>query len=368
MFRGLLDQVDQAAPRGLAASQGAAQHDRLAGDHARHRVARLLAVRVHDPGHDLLVRTHVGGGDVLVRTDDVDDFRRESAGEALQFASGQVGRIDPDAALGPAEGQVDQRAFPRHPHGQGGDLSQVHVLVVAYAALGRTHGEEVLHAVSEDVLHEVVFVPPEGKRHDVGTLGEEQPLPDVLVEPHDLRRLQELLLGQFEHGRIPFAGARADTLDGIVDGPGEQGRVELGLHDVVLGARLHGRGGKGYVVQSGKDDDRHVRRGRPDAVEGVEVGAVRQDQVEQHHVEGYPADQVQAFPERSRHTKPGLQPAGLHEMTDRLHVYGVVFDHQDFDVVFRHGFLSRLPGFRGPTGTSARLPKGRSYLRTGIFR
>ena len=244
MLRGRLDQVDQAAAGGFPASQGPAQHDRLAGDDARHRVARLLAVRIHDPGHDLLVGAHVGGGDVLIRSDDVDDFRRKAAGEALKLAAGQVGRVDPDAALGAAEGQVDQRAFPGHPHGQGGDLPQVHVLVVTDAALGRTHGEQVLHPVTEDVLHEMVFVPAKGERHDMGPLGKEQPFPDVLVQSHDLRGLQKLLLCQFEHGRIPLAATRAHAFDGIVYGPGQQGGVGLGLHDVVLRARLHGRGGQ----------------------------------------------------------------------------------------------------------------------------
>ncbi len=62
----------------------------------------------------------------------------------LPLALGHVGRVDLDAALGPAEGDVDQRGLPRHQRRQGADLVEVDRGVVADAALVRTPGAVVL--------------------------------------------------------------------------------------------------------------------------------------------------------------------------------------------------------------------------------
>ena len=66
-----LDHHHDAGARRLAAEDGAAERDRLAGHDLRNRVADLHRVRVHHPGHRLLVRRHVGRRDVLLRADEV---------------------------------------------------------------------------------------------------------------------------------------------------------------------------------------------------------------------------------------------------------------------------------------------------------
>ena len=68
------------------------------------------------------------------------------------------------APLGAAIGDVHDGALPRHPHGQGPDLVQVHAGVVADAALGGTPGQAVLDAVAgKDLDTTVVHV--DGKVH-----------------------------------------------------------------------------------------------------------------------------------------------------------------------------------------------------------
>jgi len=81
---------------------------------------------------------------------------------------------------------------------------EVHVLVVADAALGRAHGQQVLHAIAEHRVDGVVVVAPERERDDQRALRCAQPLPDVVVEPHHLGRLVELRDGQAIHRTIPF--------------------------------------------------------------------------------------------------------------------------------------------------------------------
>ena len=64
---------DAAAGR-LAATQRAADRERLAGDDAGHGVAVVHGVRVDDPGHHLRARAHVGRRDVRLRADIVHDL------------------------------------------------------------------------------------------------------------------------------------------------------------------------------------------------------------------------------------------------------------------------------------------------------
>ena len=56
--------------------------------------------------------------------------------------------IADDAALGAAERNVDQRAFPGHPHRQRLDLVERHVGMEADAALARSARQVVLHAIA----------------------------------------------------------------------------------------------------------------------------------------------------------------------------------------------------------------------------
>ena len=140
----------------LVAALGAAEADGLAGDDARDGVADVHRVRVHDPGHDLGVGVDVRRGDVALGADEDADLGREAAGQALQLAQRELLGIDDHAALAAAVGDVHHRALPGHPHGQGLDLVEGHVLVVADAALGRAAAEVVLDAVAGEDLDAAV--------------------------------------------------------------------------------------------------------------------------------------------------------------------------------------------------------------------
>jgi hypothetical protein len=113
-------------------------------------------------------------------------------------------RVDAHAALRAAERKRHDRALPRHPHRERHDLTEVDVEVVADAALGRTHREQVLHAVAEDGVDGLVVVAAEREGDDEGALWRTQPLPDVVVEAHALGGLVELRRRQPIHGRIPL--------------------------------------------------------------------------------------------------------------------------------------------------------------------
>ena len=145
----------------MAGGAGAAgrtlEIERLAGDDGRHEMAHVGGVGVCHPGHDLFVRAHVRRHHVGFRADERDHLHREAAGEAFEFAGGHGARITGDAALATAEGQVHQRAFPRHPHGEGGDFAEIDGRVVAQSALGGAAGEVVLHAVAEKNLGRAVI-------------------------------------------------------------------------------------------------------------------------------------------------------------------------------------------------------------------
>ena len=65
--------------------------------------------------------------------------------------------IADDAALGAAEGDVDDRALPGHPGGQRAHFVERDVGRVADAALGRAARDGVLHAIAgEDFQAAVV--------------------------------------------------------------------------------------------------------------------------------------------------------------------------------------------------------------------
>ena len=146
-----------AAAGGLNAPARAADVDRLAGDHAGHRLAHVHGVGVHDPRHGLLVGVHVRRGNVLLRPDELDDLRGVAARHALQLALAHALGIADDAALGSAEGNIDDRALPGHPTGQRAHFVQRDIGRVADAALARTARHGVLHAeAGEHVDHAVV--------------------------------------------------------------------------------------------------------------------------------------------------------------------------------------------------------------------
>jgi hypothetical protein len=142
---------EHAAAGGLHAAQAAAQVDGLAGDHAGGGGAGVHRVGVHHPRHDLRVGVHVGRRDVLLRADDDADLAGVAARQPLQLLQRQLLRVDADAALGAAEGQVDGGVLDAHPGRQRHHLFQRHVGVVAHAALAGAARQAVLHAVALEV-------------------------------------------------------------------------------------------------------------------------------------------------------------------------------------------------------------------------
>ncbi len=130
-------------------------------------------VGVHDPGHDLGIGVHVGGGNVAVRADHARDFGGIAAGQALQLRRRQLPRIDDHAALGAAEGDIDDRALPGHPHRQRAHLVERDVGVEADAALGRAAIDVVLDAVAGEHL-DAPIVHAHGKIDDQLALGHAQ--------------------------------------------------------------------------------------------------------------------------------------------------------------------------------------------------
>src|SRR5207247_3525632 len=95
---GLVEHVDDAAPRRLPPTRRAAHNEGLARDHARYALALGHGVGVHHPGHDLLVGAEIGGGDVEVGADHEDDLRGVAAREVLALAGGHGPRGAPHAA------------------------------------------------------------------------------------------------------------------------------------------------------------------------------------------------------------------------------------------------------------------------------
>lgn len=173
---------DNAARGSPGSAGGAAQGDRFAGHDAGHGVAGVDGVGVHHPRHDSLVGADVGSRGVAFRADEGEDLAGVATGDALEFLAGQRGGIDGDSALGAAIGDADDRAFPGHPHREGGDFVDVGVGVEADATFGGSAGQVVLHAVPvQDGGGAVVAT----KRHRdrQGTAGRGQGGAQAIVEP-----------------------------------------------------------------------------------------------------------------------------------------------------------------------------------------
>jgi hypothetical protein len=151
------------------------------------------------------VGVHVRGRDVVFRADVGAQGKGEPAGDALQFGHGVFHRVDLDAALGAAVGQVGHGALPGHPRGQGPDFVDVHRGMVAEPALVRAQDAVVLHPVAGKHLH-LAVVHFHGKIHDYLVRGVGEDLADVGVQFHDVRRLVELQLDAFEQADFPGHG------------------------------------------------------------------------------------------------------------------------------------------------------------------
>ena len=148
LLAGFVADDHHAAAGGFAASARTANVDGLSGHARRYRLAHVHGVGVHHPRHDLFVGIDVGGGNVFFRADEFDQLRGVAPGHALDFAHRHFVGIADHAALGAAEGDVDDRALPGHPAGQRAHFVERDVGSVADAALGGTAGDRVLHPES----------------------------------------------------------------------------------------------------------------------------------------------------------------------------------------------------------------------------
>src|SRR5690606_2153484 len=81
--------------------------------------------------------------------DDRQDLRGVAPRDALQLSLRVCARVNGGTALRAAVGNVDERALPRHPHGERAHLAEVHVRRAAQSAFGGTAGEVVLDSVAE---------------------------------------------------------------------------------------------------------------------------------------------------------------------------------------------------------------------------
>ncbi len=189
------------------AALGAAEHDRLAGDDPRRRLADVLAVGVHEPRHLALARRHVGGGYVLIGA----DHRHQLAGEAtsgpLHLGGRETVGVAADAALGAAEGQAEQSALEAHPERQGGALAERDAGRVAYAALGRAEREGVLDPVAGEAL-DLAAVAADREVDDDRAARLQQAGAGVGVEPEQVGGLVELGDRDPPQLRAPLAPGR----------------------------------------------------------------------------------------------------------------------------------------------------------------
>ena len=91
--------------------------------------------------------------------DEGDHLLHIAAGEILQLLQRQRMRIDGDAALASAIGQVGERAFPAHPDRERGDLADIDIGRETGAALGGPKRQMVLDPIAgKDLLAAVVHV------------------------------------------------------------------------------------------------------------------------------------------------------------------------------------------------------------------
>ncbi len=127
----------------------------------------------------------------------------------------RVRGVAADAALRAAVRQAQERALPRHPHGERGALAERDLGVVADAALRRAHDARVLDAVAGE--HDALArVHADRHRDHRGALRKAEALGDVVRDVGDRDRLVELRDRHPVQRRVPlelgmgkrFRGAR----------------------------------------------------------------------------------------------------------------------------------------------------------------
>ena len=128
-------------------------------------MAFVHGVGIHDPGHHPFVGVDVGCRHVRLGTEGFDDLCGVASRQALELTVGQRGGVAHHASLGPAEGNVDQGAFPGHPGGHCRDLVEGDGHVETDAALARSARGVVQHSIAGEHF-DLTVVPLDGDRHD----------------------------------------------------------------------------------------------------------------------------------------------------------------------------------------------------------
>ncbi len=186
-----LEHRETAPSRGRFTPGRAAQLDGLArNDRGREPVGG--AIRVHHPGHDLGVGAHVGCRDVAVGAQHVLDALGEAPGQSLELRSRQGCGIHGDAALGPAEGHVDQCRLPGHQRGQRSHLVEIGAGVEAHPSLVGTPRPVVLNPVATHD-HEVAVVEANRDLHGDLSVARREHLVHLLVDAGQVSGLLEVL-------------------------------------------------------------------------------------------------------------------------------------------------------------------------------
>ena len=115
------------------------------------------AVGVHDPGHDLRVGVNVRGGNVFVRADDGGNLVGVAASQVLQLVLGKLVGIADDATFCTSERNVNDGAFPGHPHSERLDFVEGDVGMITNAALAGAAHAAVLNAETVEDLDRTVI-------------------------------------------------------------------------------------------------------------------------------------------------------------------------------------------------------------------
>jgi hypothetical protein len=158
------NRVDHAVAGRFLPPLRAAHLDRLAGDEAGIASAVDGLELVEHPHHVLRVGHHVRRGDVAERAGVARNLTDPPAADLFGLVRAELVGIAHHAALAAAEGDVDDGAFPGHPHRQGADgVGHLHRMK-ADAALAGAARVVVLHAeTAEDAARAVVHADGDGE-------------------------------------------------------------------------------------------------------------------------------------------------------------------------------------------------------------
>ena len=182
------------------------------------------------------------------------DLGEEAPGQAFELLLAELLRVDDDAALAAAVRDADDRALPGHPHGEGLDLVERHVLVVADAALGRAAAEVVLDAVAGEDLHgPVVHVDREMDGELATRLAQDEAHAGIEIEA--IGREIELALGD-----RPGVDRRSDGLGGHGMENLRDGRASRSASTVWVVSRTTPRGAPSARMRPTMPDDTRLMR------------------------------------------------------------------------------------------------------------